>query len=38
MFIKNLTFDCDDALRVARFWAAAAPSWPPTGSTSTCAP
>jgi hypothetical protein len=23
MFIKNLTFDCDDALRVARFWAAA---------------
>jgi hypothetical protein len=22
-FVKNLTFDCDDALRVARFWAAA---------------
>jgi hypothetical protein len=22
-FIKNLTFDCQDALRVARFWAAA---------------
>ncbi|MFL5794419.1 MAG: VOC family protein [Actinomycetota bacterium] len=22
-FIKNLTFDCEDALRVARFWAAA---------------
>ena len=22
-FIKNLTVDCDDALRVARFWAAA---------------
>jgi hypothetical protein len=22
-FIKNLTFDCADALRVARFWAAA---------------
>jgi hypothetical protein len=22
-FIKNLTFDCDDALAVARFWAAA---------------
>jgi hypothetical protein len=22
-FIKNLTFDCVDALRVARFWAAA---------------
>ena len=22
-FIKNLTFDCDDALVVARFWAAA---------------
>jgi glyoxalase superfamily protein len=22
-FIKNLTFDCDDALRLARFWAAA---------------
>ncbi len=21
-FIKNLTVDCDDALRVARFWAA----------------
>ena len=23
MFIKNLTFDCEDALGVARFWAAA---------------
>ena len=22
-FVKNLTFDCEDALRVARFWAAA---------------
>ena len=22
-YIKNVTFDCDDALRVARFWAAA---------------
>ena len=22
-FIKNLTIDCEDALRVARFWAAA---------------
>jgi hypothetical protein len=22
-FVKNLTVDCDDALRVARFWAAA---------------
>ena len=22
-FVKNLTFDCVDALRVARFWAAA---------------
>jgi Glyoxalase-like domain len=22
-FIKNLTFDCEDALRVARFWAGA---------------
>jgi hypothetical protein len=22
-FIKKVTFDCDDALRVARFWAAA---------------
>jgi Glyoxalase-like domain len=22
-FIKNLTFDCVDALRTARFWAAA---------------
>jgi Glyoxalase-like domain len=22
-FVKNLTFDCQDALRVARFWAAA---------------
>ena len=22
-FIKNLTFDCEDALPVARFWAAA---------------
>jgi hypothetical protein len=22
-FIKNVTFDCEDALRVARFWAAA---------------
>jgi hypothetical protein len=22
-FIKNRTFDCEDALRVARFWAAA---------------
>ncbi len=21
-FVKNLTFDCVDALRVARFWAA----------------
>ena len=21
-FVKNVTFDCDDALRVARFWAA----------------
>jgi Glyoxalase-like domain len=68
-FIKNLTVDCDDALVVARFWAAAlgsdvdedstqerayveaaawagptsgsgagaGPSWPGTGSTSTCA-
>ena len=23
VFVKNLTFDCADALRVARFWAAA---------------
>jgi hypothetical protein len=23
MFIKSLTVDCEDALRVARFWAAA---------------
>jgi hypothetical protein len=22
-FVKNVTFDCQDALRVARFWAAA---------------
>lgn len=22
-FVKNVTFDCDDALQVARFWAAA---------------
>jgi Glyoxalase-like domain len=32
-FIKNLTFDCDDALRVARFWAAALGSDVDEGST-----
>ena len=33
-FIKNLTVDCEDALRVARFWAAALISDVDEGSTS----
>jgi len=33
-FVKNLTFDCVDALRVARFWAAALGSDVDEGSTS----
>ena len=36
-FIKNLTFDCEDALRVARFWAAALVSDVDEESTSECA-
>jgi hypothetical protein len=33
-FVKNLTFDCVDALRLARFWAAALGSDVDEGSTS----
>jgi hypothetical protein len=33
-FVKNLTFDCVDALAVARFWAAALGSDVDEGSTS----
>jgi hypothetical protein len=36
-FIKNLTFDCQDALRVARFWAAALVSDVDEESTAECA-
>ena len=37
-FVKNLTFDCVDALRVARFWAAALGSDVDEGSTSVPSP
>jgi glyoxalase superfamily protein len=33
-YIKNATFDCEDALRVARFWAAALGTDVDEGSTS----
>jgi hypothetical protein len=33
-FVKNVTFDCHDALRVARFWAAALGTDVDEGSTS----